>query len=722
MIRLVFALWFALTGFASAAPVMVKSGEHDGFTRLVLEFPIPVDWKVGRSADGYVLRVANDTPDYDLTETFKLIGKSRLAGIATDPVSGALNLAIACACYAIPFEFRPGIIVIDLRDGSPPKGSSFEEPLENAVAQPEAPVDTADPPARYNWMDLALTQLRTGQPVAANAPPLAPQPDIDPDLQPLRDSLLHQLSRGAAQGVVDMARLQPGNLPPRVPSGEIPPSVRIALGALPGLALSNGLPDHTNIGAQGQACVESARLDLASWGDDSPVFAQIAKSREGLMAEFDKPDPAVLQRAIQFQLFIGFGAEAKQLMQAFPLDLPDKPLWQSMANLVDGRADPASAFIGQEACDSAAALWAILAQPQLDASQPVNANAAFLAFSALPIGLRRDLGPVLADRFMAIGADDAAARVRDAILRAPGGAGPDATLLTAKIEMHQGDAAAAEATLQQVITDPGPGTAAALVALVEARVAQDLPIAPDLVAALEALAKEQAGSTTAPAAIRALMLAKAASGDMDGAFALLSDAPDAEPLLWRVLALLGTDEAVLTHAIRASSAPVPKLAPDTAEKLAQRLARLGMADSALQWLQNESEVDPILLAQIQLQRHDGRGTLRALTGQASPEAQSLRAQALLLLGEDAAAAQLYAQSGDSAAEQRALGMAENWAEIAARGTDPWKQLASELSAEPKPDTPAIGGDGPLAVGKRLVDRSAATQRAVDALLTQIAMP
>lgn len=45
-------------------------------------------------------RVANDTPDYDLTETFKLIGKSRLAGIATDPVSGALNLAIACAACA----------------------------------------------------------------------------------------------------------------------------------------------------------------------------------------------------------------------------------------------------------------------------------------------------------------------------------------------------------------------------------------------------------------------------------------------------------------------------------------------------------------------------------------------------------------------------------------------------------------------------------------------
>lgn len=403
MIRLVFALWLVLAGFATAAPVLVKSGEHDGFTRLVLEFPSPVEWQVGRTADGYALRIANDTPAYDLTEAFKLIGKSRLAGIAADPASGVLNLAIACACYAIPFEFRPGIVVIDLRDGKPPKGSSFEDPLVQVAARPEGDTEAAPPvsaPARYDWTVPALAQLRTGAPKAANAQPFATQLDSDPALQPLRDSLLHQLSRGAAQGVVDMAKLHPGKTVELAPEGEITPAVRIGLGELPGVSMSNGLPDHESIGAEGQACVDSARLDVARWGDDSPIFAQIAKSSAGLIAEFDKPDPAVLQRAIQFQLFIGFGAEAKQLMQAFPVDLPDKPLWQSMARLVDGRPDPGSAFIGQESCDSAAALWAILAQPQLDASQHVNTNAAFLAFSALPIGLRRDLGPVLADRFI----------------------------------------------------------------------------------------------------------------------------------------------------------------------------------------------------------------------------------------------------------------------------------------------------------------------------------
>ena len=724
MIRLIFMVWLAFTTLAAAAPVVVKSGEHDGFTRLVLEYQSPVDWLVGRTEDGYALRIANETPSYDLTETFKVIGKSRLAGISTDPTSGLLNLAIACACYAIPFEFRPGIVVIDLRDGRPPKGSSFEEQLAQ-TAQPEANSAPAPPDittARYDWTLQALAQLRTGQPEATNARPFTPLPNSVPALQTLRDSLLHQLSRGAAQGVVDMAKMQGSKTESSTSTADITPSVRIGLGELPGVSMSNGLPDHDKIGAQGQTCVDSGRLDVESWGDDGPVFAQIAKSTAGLIAEFDKPDPAVLQNAVQFNLFIGFGAEAQQLMQAFPIDLPDKPLWQSMARLVDGRPDPSSAFIGQEACDSAAALWAILAQPKLDASQHVNTNAAFLAFSALPIGLRRDLGPVLADRFMAIEANDAAARVRDAILRAPGGAGPDAALLTAKIEMHQGDAAAAEVTLLQMVVDPGPGTAAALVALVEARIAQDLPIAPDMVTALEAVVKEHTGSATAPASIRALLLAKAASGDMEGAFALMPDTPAAEPKLWRILSLLGTDDAVLAHAVLVSSAPEPKLTPETAAKLAERLSHLGMADSALQWLRDESRVDPILLATIQLQRHDGRAALRALTGQDTPEALKLRALAMQQLGDEAAAAQIYAQSGDSAAEQRALSIAENWMDTGIRGADPWKHLASALTPAPNPDTGAAVDKGPLALGKQLVERSATTRDAIDALLTQVTAP
>ena len=52
MIRLALVLWVLLAGQLAAAPVLVKTGEHEGFTRLVMEFPAPVDWQMGRSADG----------------------------------------------------------------------------------------------------------------------------------------------------------------------------------------------------------------------------------------------------------------------------------------------------------------------------------------------------------------------------------------------------------------------------------------------------------------------------------------------------------------------------------------------------------------------------------------------------------------------------------------------------------------------------------------------
>lgn len=722
MIRLIFALWFALPLMAAAAPVVVKSGEHDGFTRLVLEYQRPVDWQVGRTDDGYVLRIANDTPLYDLSETFKVIGKSRLAGISADANSGALNLAIACACFAIPFEFRPGIVVIDLRDGKPPKGSSFEEPLAPAEGESSEVSETSTAPGpRYNWQAAALEQLRGGAPPLNPTRSFAPPSNIDPSLQPLREALLHQISRGAAQGVVDMAKLQHEASPPILPKTGID-TARIGLGELPGLSMSNGLPDHQELNAEGAGCIESERLDVASWGDDSPIFEQIANYNAHLIGEFDRPDPKALQHAVQFQIFIGFGAEASQLLRAFPNVLPDAELFQSMAQLVDGRADQHSAFIGQESCDSRSALWAILAQPDLTASQHVNTNAAFLAFSGLPIGLRRDLGPVLADRFMMIGANDAAARVRDAILRAPGGAGPDASLLSAKIELHQGDAAKAEATLEQMVADSGPGTSAALVAMVDARIAQDLPIAPDMVAALEAIVIEQSGSAAAPAAIRALLLAKAASGDMDGAFALLSEVSEAEPQLWRILSFLGTDDAILAHAVREPEAPSPNLSGETAAKLAERLLNLGMADSALHWIPDESQADPVLLARIQIQRHDGRAALRALTGQDSAAALQLRATAMQQLGDDAAAAQIYAQADARADEQRAMGNAGDWAGIASHGTGPWQQLASQLPPRSQPEAVPTVETGPLAAGQQIIDRSTATRESIAALLNQVAAP
>jgi hypothetical protein len=130
--RMAFVLLALMGAPVSAQTAKVISGDHDGFSRLVVELPGPSDWQMGRTPDGYALAVANAPQDYDLTGVFDLIRRDRLAVVAVDPATGNLQFGLACACHAIPFEFRPGVIVIDIRDGAPPDGSSFEQPLRDA--------------------------------------------------------------------------------------------------------------------------------------------------------------------------------------------------------------------------------------------------------------------------------------------------------------------------------------------------------------------------------------------------------------------------------------------------------------------------------------------------------------------------------------------------------------------------------------------------------------
>ena len=245
-------------------------------------------------------------------------------------------------------------------------------------------------------------------------------PSSEPDLQNLRQTLLQQLSRGAAQGVVDMVEIAPkGKTEPEQGRADLP-TARISLGEMPGLDVRSETSASPPLDDDGQACIPADSLALATWGDETPVSEQLAAATAGLIGEFDKPVPAALERAIKLYLYIGFGAEARQLMQAFPTASPDKAIWESLAKLVDGESDPNSAFNGQLSCDTPAALWAILAMSNLPKGDAINGDAAYLAFSALPVALRRQLGPVLADKFLAIDEAGLAAKVQSAILRAPG--------------------------------------------------------------------------------------------------------------------------------------------------------------------------------------------------------------------------------------------------------------------------------------------------------------
>ena len=721
-------IWLALfTLPTTAAPVRVTSGEHEGFSRLVMEFGAPVNWSVGRTVDGYALRLEGMTPGYDLSAVFDLIGRDRLSAIWTDPESGDLRLGINCPCHAIPFEFRPGIVVIDLRDGPPPTGSSFELALAGTVLPLPAEEASAGvatpapkPQAGYDWTqpyrEPAVAGDGAGGPVPAAKPQALPLGDLT--LEPLRDALLRQLSRGVAQGVVDMA-------PPPARAGDSDEpfaSAAFRMGEQSNI-LIGGIPaTDESLTAAGASCAPDARLAVESWADDRPVSEQLGAMLTGLTGEFDQPDAQAVARAVRFHLSIGFGIEARMLLRAFPGQHEDADLWTSMAHILDDEPDPHSVFAGMLGCDTSAAMWAMLTDPAPVAGDVIAAGAVQRAFSALPLHLRRQLGPRLADRFLALDDADAAYAIRQAILRVSGDAGPEVALMEARIAAHDGNLAEAEATTGAVLDDPGPAGAEALAAMVDLKAAQNAPVDAATVTALSAYVKEQGDGPQAAALHRALTLAQALSGNFDAALAAQDTTPETATDIWRLLSRLAPDDAMLEHAVLAPGQSPPAAALAVALPLAQRLLDLGFADQAAGWAALDPAADPMFLVRIALQRRDGREALRLLAGREDEPAQLARAEALRLLGDEPGVAAIFAALGQGEAEWAAQRRAQDWPGVAAAGPDSWKAAAATLAPPSAALSASAPPSGPLAESAALLAGSAATRQALALLLASVPPP
>lgn len=723
---LMLVLLAAFAAPAAAQTVRVTSGEHEGFTRLVADFGRPVDWQLGRDADGYRLRVQDRKATFDLTEAFALIGKSRLASLDASAAGGDLKIGMACACHAIPFEFRPGVVVIDLKDGPPPKDSFFEAELLSDDAS-ETVDNTATPPpsgtATYDWTRVTLDSMRNvpspavpEQVETVPADKFALQPP-DPGLQPLRDNLVQQLAIGASQGMIEFN----DELPKQTLNDAEYPSAQIRVGPAPtkvGTAPKT-VPD--DLGSQGAICIDDAMLDLTSWGDETiPPMTQVSELRASLSREFDIADTETLTKSVRLLLFLGFGAEARQEIAAFDLQSDDAEILRALSFLVDDDPQGSQLFRGQAACGGRAALWAFLSDDTLHKGDTVNDGAIRLAFSALPMHLRKLLGPRLADRFLEFGNTSAARALNDAIGRAQGDPDNKVSLMEAELELGLGSAQDAETLVTEVLADPGQEQQQALISLTASRVAQGLPIESDVVTALETYVSESKGTDMEVRLREALMLAQAASGDFSSAFNALADFPERTDLVWGLLTKLASDEVFLTEAVLEAEAPHPKLRKETVEAIAGRLAEHGLGPAAARWLADVQAPDPHLASEIALQNRDARGALSAVGPGEDEISTQTRLRALDMLGDYAQLATLHAANGNAAAATVSLAKVQDWQGLAKKEEGAWQTLAAELTAPPEVTDPTATGD--LVRGRALIDAAEGTRAEIEALLLQVQLP
>ncbi len=718
-------LWLLLAGPVWAETITVSSGEHDGYSRLVLPLPVQSDWQLGRTDAGYELALTGDDLRFDLSGVFDLIPKTRLTGVFVDPATGRLQLSLSCACHALPFQLDARTLVIDLRDGAAPPASSFEQMLDGttpaplvAAAQPRPRIrPQGDMMARYDWLSVRA-DAGLPVPVMPDAPVGAPLRANLRGLAPLRDRLLQQLSRGAADGVIQLA------LPEGEPEAEamaLDENGQVRVTNLPGMAVQPTRGTVDSLQPDGMACLPDSVLNVTAWGGAGDAAAQIATARAALVGEFDRPDQLAVAQAVRLQLNMGFGAETELMIAGFGATDADVPVWISLARILDDRAQTANAFANMAGCDTAAALWAVLSVPDDVPLADINVAAVQRAFSALPPHLRLQLGPRLADRALVLGDVELARSVATATNRPTQTPVGSQALLQAEVDMAAGRVAEVATAMADLLAQGGPTSAEALILLIEAKVALAEPVTPDLPEVAASLLREYAGSVLEPKLQRAWLLSMAAAGDFDGVFDADHDA-GLMPEVWQLLASIGTDDAVLKHAVLPAGTPVVA-EWQAAKHLAARLLALGFADAAAQWVTpwppDATDADRQLLGQIDLARNDGRAVLTTLAGQTAPAALVLKAQAEQLLGQPDLARLSWAEAGDAAASVRAAGWAQNWAEVSSGGSGAW-QASAALVAVQSTD-PAVAA-GPLAKGQALVADSAAVRAALDVLLQSVPQP
>lgn len=349
---------------ASAQQARVRTGEHRDFTRLVVMLPAPADWSLRQTTTGYDLTVDEGELQFDLSDAFARIDQTRIRKLGAEPGVLRINDGDPCECRAEAFEFRPGIVVIDFRDGKP------EAPPGVPILPTGAPTDKTLP---------AITEPRAG--------PM--MPDVS------RNDMVLQFARSIAT------------------------ERNLSLGSVTGEAEAAA----ADASQTRDPCRIGVDLDIAGWTPpDGDLASGMASARSEVMDARDDLDTDAAMTLARRYIAAGFGAEALQILDLVGDDDVGPAMLGAVARLIDapGMAEPR--LNGLETCRSPAALWAVLARDHLRPAEPIAAADIVIGFLQLPANLKMGIFPDLANRLSEAGYEAEVARLRNDMDRLLAGA------------------------------------------------------------------------------------------------------------------------------------------------------------------------------------------------------------------------------------------------------------------------------------------------------------
>ncbi|MEM1274933.1 MAG: hypothetical protein AAGH74_00260 [Pseudomonadota bacterium] len=564
-----------------------------------------------------------------------------------------------------------------------------------------------------------------------------PDPEQDEELRIARDKLLEQLTRAAEQGLLEFAS----------PEGEASPLGGGAnLGVLagpeafsgeaefagPDTAATSGrsaqegsdgprplleLPvrartsiDRDFVAARRDTivpvdvCEANALLSRVTWLDPKDPARALAALRGEILGEFDQPRPEIIERLVTLYISIGFGIEARRLLELYGEALPDRRVYQDLASIVDG--DPVvwgEGIAANGPCSGSVALWlAAAGLRDLDEYKTDETDAELLdAFALMPLGMRKLLGPRILTNAVDEGNLELARKIDQLLQRSGGELGPALNLALGRLISLDGRPEAAEAIFTRIAASRGELATEALLRLVESKLKRGAPISEIERQELAFAAYIYRGDPEGRFLQLTELQARAGGAGLPEVLSELkrhlNEAPE-EAAEYRDIGHLLLEEsdrdsvgdAAYTQAVLAYADEIsPTAAGDAARaRIARELTGAGLANLALDQLQvalvRAAPEVRLAAGEALVALFRGEEALAQLEGVELPEAQAIRVRAHKLQAAHAEALELAAQSADDAQEIDVADLAwraGEWETAADQGPEARRLLAAVMAGQ-----------------------------------------
>lgn len=651
-----------------AQDIVVRTGDHPRFTRIVFAIPPNTPWRIGRTEDGYGIRFDTDKT-IDPRQFFERIQRDRVTDFRLIEGGSAINMTLGCDCFAEAYLWRNDHVVVDIKDPGQQQTEGYAianaaplfpiKPVARESSNPHPPIveqstvetpDVAATQTRVSPLKLGLTERRP-----INLDPMLPNPlgrlaEQQARVSALETAMADGLGRALSQGLLDASENRPLpetaiTQPTLAEQGDLE-SLLADINAVlsPGLTArtsvdnaANGVVSTAELSSNGVECLPDDFTAVASWASDLPFHLQIGERRNAVTAEFDRTDPDAIEALAKTYLYFGFGREAINALSIDGGTTRERQILIAIGRIIDNDPVQFDQLRQQLGCDGPSALWGFLAHEDESYFAEIDVENILYSLKLLPQHLRAHLAPRVAEKLTEVGLSEEAESALSIALDDPN-AEAAIKVTESNIALAQGKSEDAERLLEDLADDNPRMTPEALLSLIALKIENGSEIHVSELELVRAMQFESQDDGQLELLYHAEIDSLLHMQKFDETLGVLAQNAEHFDLaeifnyqdaVLQYVVRSETDEAFLTHAFQADVQPTSQ---ELQNAFAQRLILLGFPEKASEIVSGpaigaDMTERRYLRAEIAVELNDKERAKAHLSGVESPRATRILAQA-----------------------------------------------------------------------------------------------